>query len=209
MDISELVVPNFSLPPLNIAVLASGNGTNFQAVIEAIIAKKLHAYLRCLVCNVEGAGVLTRARNFRVPEIIVDHRAYDKNRESFEKDIICRLQPYGSIDLVVLAGWMRILSPYFVSYYNGRIINIHPALLPDFKGNNAAHDALVAGINKTGCTTHIVSDEVDGGEILLQTEVPIFEGDTVESLHQRIHEQEYPLMIETINLMHNRIYNVC
>src|SRR3989442_791919 len=146
--------------------------------------------LAVLVCNVPGAPVLERAKAAGISTVVVDHRAFGANREGFEREVVKVLKDK-RVDLVVFAGFMRLVSLYFVSEFPNRIINIHPSLLPAFPGAHAQRDALAAGVKVSGCTNHFVDASVDGGPIILQKAVPVHEGDTEETLAARILEQEH------------------
>jgi phosphoribosylglycinamide formyltransferase-1 len=178
-----------------LAVFVSGSGTNLQAIIDARIES---VEIAVVVCNNPGAYALERAKKHKIPVEVVDHRLFS-SREEFEKELIQRLEPY-RIDLIVLAGFMRILSPLFVRAYKNRIMNLHPALLPSFPGTHAAKQALDYGVKFTGCTVHLVDEGVDTGPIILQSVVPIHDADTEESLLDRIHREEHRIYPEAIRL---------
>lgn len=189
--------------PLPIACLASGSGSNVQAIIDAIAAGTLPARITAVISNVPGAGVLDRAQRHGIPAIVVDHRAFPR-REDFERQL-CGVIDGGRAELVCLCGFLRVLTPWFVSHYTGRILNIHPALLPDFGGRgfhgSKVHQAVLAAGRKTsGCTVHIVDAEVDHGPIILQRTVPVLPGDTPETLSARVLEQEHLAYPEAIGL---------
>lgn len=182
----------------NIAILASGTGSNFAAIAAAARKKRLRCNLKLLVCDTPGAGVLTKAAAARVPAVLVRRQDFP-DKIAFETAIISRLKRE-HIDLVVLAGYMRMLSPAFVKAFSGRIINIHPALLPSFKGMHAIEDALAYGAKVTGVTVHFVDEEMDHGPIILQQAVEIKENDTAASLAKRIHAVEHSLYPKAIAL---------
>lgn len=179
----------------NIAVMVSGSGSNLQAIIDADIES---ANISVVVCNNPDAFAIERARKHDIPVELVDHRQYG-SREQFEKEIITRLENY-DIDLVVLAGFMRILSPFFVRRYKNRIMNLHPALLPSFPGMHSARQALDYGVKYTGCTVHFVDEGVDTGPIIKQAVVEVEDRDTEESLLKKIHEKEHEIYPEAIRL---------
>lgn len=182
----------------NIAILASGTGSNFAAIAAAVKKNRLRCHLKLLVCDTPGAGVLAKAAAAKVPAMLVRRQDFpDKTR--FETAIINRLKRE-HIDLVVLAGYMRMLSPAFVKAFAGRIINIHPALLPSFKGMHAIEDALAYGAKVTGVTVHFVDEEMDHGPIILQQAVEIKNKDTAASLAQRVHAVEHLLYPKAIAL---------
>lgn len=178
-----------------LAVFVSGSGTNLQAIIDAKIQ---NVEIALVLSNNPGAYALDRAKKHGIPVEIVDHRDYSL-REEFEREILMRLVPY-NIDLIALAGFMRILSPFFIISYKNRIINLHPALLPSFPGTHAAKQALDYGVKFTGCTVHFVDEGVDTGPIILQAVVPIYDTDTEDSLLERIHKEEYRIYPEAIRV---------
>jgi phosphoribosylglycinamide formyltransferase-1 len=172
-----------------VAVLISGRGSNLQALMDA----KQDAYnIALVVSNVPGAAGLDRARAAGVEAVALDHKPYGKNREAFERDLDALLVER-NIEIVALAGFMRVLTPYFVSAWKGRLINIHPSLLPKYPGINTHARALEAGDTEHGCTVHLVVEEVDSGEILGQATMPIGAGDTPETLAERVLALEHAL----------------
>ena len=173
-----------------IGVLASGRGTDFQSLVEARKRGDLDIDLAVLVCNVPGAPVLDRAKAAGVPAVVVDHRPFGKDRETFEQAMLKVLRDK-RVELVVFAGFMRLVSASFIRAFPDRIINIHPSLLPAFPGAHAHRDAIAAGVKVSGCTIHFVDASVDGGPIILQRAVPVHEDDTEDSLAARILEQEH------------------
>ena len=179
----------------NLAVFVSGNGTNLQAIIDSKIDS---ANLAVVVCNNPDAFAIKRARNSKIPVEIVNHRDYG-SREEFEQELIRRLDKY-LIDLIVLAGFMRVLTSFFVSKFKLRIINLHPALLPSFPGMHAARQALDYGVKLTGCTVHFVDDGVDTGPIILQSVIEVSDDDNEESLLDKIHKLEHKIYPEAIRL---------
>ncbi len=183
---------------MNIAVFASGRGTNFSAVARAVKNGLIKADLSLLVCDNPKAGVIARAKRAGVKLALIKRDDFS-TRKDFEDKIIQRLKEE-KIDLVVLAGFMRILGPEFVREYNNRIINIHPALLPSFKGSEAIKDAFDYGAKITGVTVHFVDEKMDHGPIILQQALKIEEEDTLESLEVKIHKIEHKLYPEAIRL---------
>jgi len=182
-----------------IAVMASGRGTDFQAIIDANSKGEVDLDIALLVCNVPDAFVIQRAKDHGIPYVVIAHR--DKVREDFDREIDEVLVENG-IGLVVLAGFMRLLSPWFVSKWRDRIVNIHPALLPSFPGAHAHRDALEYGVKLTGLTIHFVDEDVDHGPIIFQHPVPVLDDDDEDSLSKRVLEQEhiwYPRVIEWIS----------
>ncbi|MEE9268807.1 MAG: phosphoribosylglycinamide formyltransferase [Candidatus Krumholzibacteria bacterium] len=184
----------------NVAVLASGTGSNFQAIVEACRRDDYPARVVCLVTDNPDAEALDIARRFEVAAHVV-HAAPKKAGlpEPAETKIVSLCADH-SVDLVALAGFMRILSGPLLSGFEGRIMNIHPSLLPSFKGLHAAKQALDYGAKVTGCTVHFVDRTVDGGAIILQACVEVADGDDEESLLQKIHEQEYRTYVRAIEL---------
>jgi len=183
---------------MNIAVFASGQGTNFAAIAHAIKKGALKARLCLLVCDNPAAGVLRKARQIRVKTLLVRKEAFP-TKAAFERHILRHLKEE-NIELVVLAGFMRILSATFVRAYKGRILNIHPALLPSFRGAHGIKDAFEFGVKVTGVTVHFVNELVDHGPIFLQEPVIMRKGETLSSLEARIHRLEHKLYPEAIRL---------
>lgn len=179
----------------NVAIFVSGNGTNLQAIIDANIKS---ANLTVVLCNKPNAYAIERAKKHNIPVEIVNHKDFE-TREDFEKEIISRIEKY-DIELVVLAGFMRVLTSYFVSRFKNRIINIHPALLPSFPGMHAAKQALDYGVKYTGVTVHFVDDGVDTGPIIIQSVVEIADDDTEDSLLEKINAEEHKIFPEAIRL---------
>lgn len=172
-----------------VAVLISGRGSNLQALMDA----RQNAYeIVLVVSNVPGVAGLERARAAGIEAIALDHKPYGKNREAFERDLDALLIER-RVDLVALAGFMRVLTPYFVRAWAGRLVNIHPSLLPKHPGVNTHARALEAGDAEHGCTVHLVVEEVDAGEIIGQAQTPILPGDTPETLANRVLELEHDL----------------
>ncbi|WP_372660357.1 phosphoribosylglycinamide formyltransferase [Cohnella sp.] len=185
--------------PLKIAVFASGNGSNFQALAEAVKAGKIHASLELVVCDKPSAYVLERARSFEVETYAFSPKQY-ASREAYEEEIVAKLQAKG-IDLVVMAGYMRLVTHVLVEPYYGRMINVHPALLPAFPGMNGALQALEYGAKIAGATVHFVDGGTDTGPIIAQQAVAIQEDDTLETLSSRIQQVEYELLPKVVGWM--------
>lgn len=183
---------------MRLAVLASGYGSNLQAILDAIERKEIHGRVEIVISDVEGAYALERARKHGIESLYLNPREY-KKREDFD-GVIAGLLQERQIDLVVLAGYMRLLSPLFVETFRGRIMNIHPSLLPAFPGLNGVKKALSYGVKVSGCTVHFVDEKLDNGPIILQEAVPVFEEDTEDSLHERIHRVEHRLYPKAIQL---------
>ncbi len=182
-----------------VGVLASGRGTDFQSLVDARDGGELGADLVLLVCNVPGATVLDRARKAGVPSAVIDHRSFGTDREAFEREVVKALKS-ARVDLVVFAGFMRLVTAYFVAEFPNRILNIHPSLLPAFPGAHAHRDVLAFGAKVSGCTIHLVDASVDGGPIILQKAVPVMDGDTEETLEARILEWEHRLLPLAVRL---------
>jgi phosphoribosylglycinamide formyltransferase-1 len=176
--------------------MASGNGSNFDAVAQAIQSGQLNAQIQVLIYNNPGIKALERAERWAVPAILLNHRDY-KHREDLDSAIVEILQQYG-VDWVVMAGWMRIVTSVLIDAFPNKIINIHPSLLPSFKGVRAVEQALEAGVKITGCTVHLVCPEVDSGRILVQAAVPVLPDDTPETLHARIQLQEHRILPQAL-----------
>jgi len=184
---------------MNIAVLASGNGTNFEAIVRSAEKGKLrNARIKLLISDKEKSFVQKRAKKHKIKSVFVDPRIFS-SRTLFDKEVV-RILRKEKIGLVVLAGFMRILSPYFVKAFKNRILNIHPALLPSFKGESAIKEAYKYGVRVTGVTVHFVDNEVDHGPIILQKALNIRYGESLESLEKRIHIIEHKLYPEAIKL---------
>lgn len=183
---------------MNFAVFCSGNGTNLQAIIGAVRRKRIKARLALVVCDNPGAYAIERARRAKIATAIFDPRNFSSKKE-FESAVIRELDKK-EIGLIALAGYMRILSDDFVRRYKNRILNIHPALLPAFKGGQAIKDALKYGIKVTGVTVHFVTEEVDGGPIILQAACPVKENDNEKTLLARVHRLEHKIYPEAIEL---------
>lgn len=183
---------------MNLAVFASGRGTNFSAIARAVKKRKIKADLALLVCDNPQAPVIGKAKRAGVKVVLVKGEDFSSN-EDFEKKIIQHLEE-NKIDLIILAGFMRILSTDFVQKYKDRIINIHPALLPSFKGAHGIKDAFDYGVKVTGVSVHFVDEKMDHGPIILQAALNIEEGDTLESLEKKIHKVEHKLYPQAVSL---------
>jgi len=183
---------------INIGVLASGRGTNLQAIIEAIEEGKIEGRISIVISDNPDAYALKRARQHNIETRYINFKEF-KNREDYDKEIIKALEEK-KIDLVVLAGYMRIISPYFSKMYKNRIINIHPALLPSFPGLHAQRQAVEHGVKISGCTVHFVDEGVDSGPVILQKAVEVKDDDTEESLAERILKEEHQIYPRAIQL---------
>ena len=179
-----------------LAVLCSGRGTDLQSIIDAIKAGTLQAEISIVITDKPNVKALERAEIAGIKNICVDRKLFD-TRADFEAELLKNL---AEIDLVVLAGFMRILSPEFVRKFTGRLMNIHPSLLPSFKGAHAHRDALEYGVKVSGCTVHFVDEGTDSGPIILQAAVEVKDDDTEETLSARILEQEHIIYPKAIQL---------
>jgi phosphoribosylglycinamide formyltransferase-1 len=180
-------------------VLISGNGSNLQAIINAIQQDTLGATVSAVISDRPGAYGLTRASNAHIPTHIIDYKQFS-DRTAFDTALMQQIDAYQP-DLIVLAGFMRILTPQFVQHYLGKMINIHPSLLPKYQGLNTHRRVLEAGDTEHGATVHYVTPELDSGPVILQARVPVLASDTTESLQQRVHQAEhqiYPAAIQRI-----------
>lgn len=184
---------------MNFAVFASGNGTNLQAIMDACRKKKIAGTLKMVFSDKPDAGALDRARKAGVPCIAWIEAKAHKSREDFDRAVI-RLLKAEQIDFVVLAGFMRILSPVFIRAYKNRILNIHPALLPAFKGAHAIRDSFDYGVKVAGVTVHIVDEEMDHGPIILQAAVELKPEDSLGSFEAKIHAIEHKLYPQAVDL---------
>ncbi|MGL5065460.1 MAG: phosphoribosylglycinamide formyltransferase [Microcoleus sp.] len=184
------------IPPVKLGVLASGSGSNFEVIASAIANQQLNAKVQVLIYNNPEAKAAARAEKYGIPAILLNHRHY-KSREELDAKIVKTLQEY-DVKLVIMAGWMRIVTEVLLAAYPDKIINIHPSLLPSFPGIHAVEQALAAGVKITGCTVHIARLKVDSGPILMQAAVPVLPDDTAETLHARIQVQEHKIMVGAI-----------
>ncbi len=183
---------------LKIGVLVSGNGSNLQAIIDTIEAGRLNAGVGCVISNKADAYALQRAKQHGIPAIHLDHRLY-ASREAYDEALVETLHEFGA-GLVVLAGFMRIITPLLLDAFPQAIINVHPALLPAFPGLHAQRQALEYGVKVTGCTVHFVDAGTDTGPIIIQAPVPVLPSDTEETLSARIQTEEHRIYPEAIRL---------
>lgn len=186
------------MTPLPIAVLVSGSGSNLQAIIDAIEDGRVPAEIRVIVCNRPHAQAIERAERHGIPCEVIEHAAFP-SRAAFDERVVEVLRDKG-VELVCLAGFDRLLSSTFVAAFPGRILNIHPALLPAFPGMNAQRQALEYGVRITGCTVHVVDEKMDHGPIVIQAAVPVYSDDTVESISERILAEEHRIYPEAVCL---------
>ena len=182
-----------------LGILISGRGSNLQAIIDSIVRDQLDAEIAVVISNKEQAAGLERARNAGIDTVVLSHKDYG-TREMFDVALVDELKAY-RVNLVCLAGFMRLLSSNFVAAFPGAILNVHPSLLPSFPGLDAQRQALDYGAKVSGATVHIVTATLDNGPIVLQASVPVVEGDTVESLSDRILVQEHRIYPEAIKLV--------
>jgi phosphoribosylglycinamide formyltransferase 1 len=185
--------------PLILGVMASGSGSNFEAVARSIESGNLNAKIAVLIHNKPGIKAIERARQRGIPTILLDHREYP-TREELDRAIVSTLQAH-QVECVVMAGWMRVITQVLIDAFPDRVINIHPSLLPSFPGIHAIEQALVAKVKITGCTVHLVSLEVDAGPILVQAAVPVLPDDTAASLHARVQVQEHTILPQAIAML--------
>ncbi len=197
--------PQMNAAPLKLGIMASGSGSNFEAVAEAIASQQLNAQIQVLIYNNPGIKAAARAEKWGVPAVLLNHRDY-KKREELDSKIVHTLRQY-EVEWVVMAGWMRLVTPVLIEAFPDRIINIHPSLLPSFKGVRAVEQALEAGVKIAGCTVHLVRLEVDSGPILIQAAVPVLPDDTAETLHARIQVQEHRILPQALAQLGESIPN--
>ena len=181
-----------------VGVLLSGRGSNLVAILDRIAAGELKASVVLVIGNEPSADGVQAARSRGVPTLVVDHRQ-SPSREAHDREMAVALEAAGA-RLICLAGYMRLLSPWFVERFAGRVMNIHPSLLPSFPGREAQRQAIEAGVRISGCTVHFVDERADSGPIILQEAVPVLDGDTPETLGARILEKEHVLYSRAIAL---------
>jgi len=185
-------------PPIKLGVLISGEGTNLQAMIDAVARGELRADIRVVISNKARAGGLERARRHGIPAAVIDHRSF-ASREDFDRALVASLQAR-EVELVACAGFMRLLSPVMVRAFPNRIMNIHPALCPAFPGVDAQRQALEYGVRFSGCTVFFVSEGVDDGPVIVQAVVPVYPDDDEARLSARIHAEEHRIYPAAIRL---------
>jgi phosphoribosylglycinamide formyltransferase 1 len=182
----------------NIAILLSGRGSNFEAIAQNVVGGSLPARIAVVISNREGVPGLDRARALGFEARCIP--SVGNEREEYDRKVVAALRSFG-VDIVCLAGFMRVLSPYFIREFPGRILNIHPALLPAFPGLEAQKQALEYGVKFSGCTVHIVDEGMDTGPIILQAVVPVHEDDTVETLSARILKEEHRIYGKALRMV--------
>ena len=190
--------PQKSSKPIKLGIMASGNGSNFEAVAQAIENGKLNAEIKVLIYNNPDAYAAVRADKWKINKVLINHRDY-KQREELDRQIVQTLRSW-DVEWLIMAGWMRLVTQVLIDAFPDKIINIHPSLLPSFKGVRAVEQALETGVTITGCTVHLVSLEMDSGKILMQAAVPVLPEDDPDTLHTRIQIQEHRILPEAIAL---------
>ena len=202
--ISPLIskIPFFE-PKIKIGVLASGNGTNFEQIIKSIQNKELNAEISILIVNNPNCLAIKKAISNNIPYVILNHRDYSSRKEH-DKIVLNKLLESSS-ELVVMAGWMRIVGEELINKFNNRLINIHPSLLPSFKGMDAIQQAIDSKVLITGCTVHYVQKEVDSGSIIIQAAVPLLDQESKIKLKQRIQKMEHKILPMAIALVAQKI----
>lgn len=194
------------MTPIRIGVLASGRGSNLQAIIDAIEAKSLDATIAVVVSNKQAAAALDRAQQHGIKGVFLDPKSVageSDPRKTYDQKILEVLNEH-DVQLVLLAGYMKIVTSVLIDAYQWRMMNIHPSLLPSFPGLGAQKQALYAGVKVSGCTVHFVTEGVDEGPIILQAAVPVKEDDTVDTLSDRILDQEHQLFPKAVQLFAER-----
>jgi phosphoribosylglycinamide formyltransferase 1 len=189
--------------PLRLAVMASGTGSNFEALARACGDGRLHGQVVVLAVNRADCGARERAERLGIPCEVIDHRQ-QPSREALDRALISLFQAQ-RVDLVVMAGWMRIVTPVLIGAFPERLVNIHPSLLPSFRGADGVGQALAAGVTLAGCTAHLVTEQVDAGPILVQAAVPVLADDDRERLHARIQRQEHRILPLAVSLAARRL----
>jgi len=194
LDGQNLISPfdteiNLYEPKIRLGILASGNGSNFEYIVKSIQNKKLNAIISILIVNNPNCLAIKKAIKYDIPYIIINHRDYD-SRVEHDKIVMNKLEDL-SVELVVMAGWMRIVGEELINKFKNRLINIHPSLLPSFKGIDAIQQAIDHSVTITGCTVHYVQKEVDSGSIIIQAAVPLKESDSKDTLKKRIQDMEH------------------
>ena len=183
---------NLIEPKIRLGILASGNGSNFEYIIKSIQKKQLNAEISILIVNNPNCLAVKKAIKYNIPYVIINHRDCNSRLEH-DKLVMKKLEEL-SVELVVMAGWMRIVGEEIINKFNNRLINIHPSLLPSFKGIDAIEQAMDKRVTITGCTVHYVQKEVDSGSIIIQAAVPLKEKDSIETLKNRIQDMEHIIL---------------
>ena len=183
---------NLVEPKIRLGILASGNGSNFEYIIKSIQKKEINAEISILIVNNPNCLAVKKAIKYNIPYVIINHRDCNSRLEH-DKLVMKKLEEL-SVELVVMAGWMRIVGEEIINKFNNRLINIHPSLLPSFKGIDAIEQAMDKRVTITGCTVHYVQKEVDSGSIIIQAAVPLKEKDSIETLKKRIQDMEHIIL---------------
>ena len=183
---------------MNIAIFCSGNGTNLQAIVNSQKKGHIKAEIKLVVSDAPSCYALTRAKDAGIKTLVVERKNF-KTKKDFEEEILKALKKE-NIDLIVLAGYMRMLSEDFIASYENKILNVHPALLPSFKGTQGIKDAFEYGVKLTGTTVHFVTKDMDSGPVILQSSVKVTEDDTEETLREAVHEEEHKIYPRAIQL---------
>jgi phosphoribosylglycinamide formyltransferase-1 len=183
---------------MRLGVLASGGGSNLQAIIAACAQGAVPARVAVVICNVPGAGALEKAKRAGIPCVVLPHQSAP-SREAYDELVVASLREH-QVELVCLAGFMRLISPVLLGAFQNKILNIHPALLPAFPGLHAVRQAIAAGVRVAGCTVHLVDEGTDSGPIVLQAAVPVLDGDSEETLAARVLVQEHRLYPRAVGL---------
>jgi phosphoribosylglycinamide formyltransferase 1 len=183
---------------VNLGVLVSGSGSNLQAIIDHIEAGRVHAQIRIVISNVPDVFALERAKKHGIPSLVIIHRGYGR-REDFDQKLVEVLQAH-EVELAILAGYMRIVTPVLLRAFPMRVMNIHPALLPSFPGTHVWQAEVDYGVKFAGCTVHFVDEGTDTGPIIIQAVVPVYDDDTAETLSARILKQEHKIYSQAIQL---------
>ena len=199
---SYLISPSISKlrrfsPKLKLAILASGEGSNFQELINLSKSDQFDIDIKILISNKSDAGCILRAIKSNISYKIINNAEY-ANKELFEEEIINTIKKH-DIELIIMAGWMKIMSTRFVNAFKNKIINIHPSLLPSFKGNNAIKEAINNGSKIIGCSVHFVEPEVDSGSLIMQAALSISDQDNIDSITQKIHLLEHKILPQSIS----------
>jgi len=200
------VLSAVSRPPIRLAVLLSGRGSNFQAIHEAITRGTLHAEIACVISNRTDAPGIQRAREHGYDASVLEHRDFP-SRAAHEAEVIRALDA-AHPDFIVLAGYMRLLSASFVERYRERILNIHPSLLPAFPGVDAQAQAVAYGVKVAGCTVHFVDEHLDAGPIVVQRAVEVRDDDSAETLSHRILEEEHIAYVDALKILSSGRYRI-
>ena len=191
---------------MRLAILLSGRGSNFAAIHQAIVDRRLEAQIVCVISNQPDAAGLARARELGLSAHLIDHRSFS-TRAAHEEEVL-RILAEAEPDFICLAGYMRLLTPAFIAAWPHRILNIHPSLLPSFPGVDAQAQAVAYGVKISGCTVHFVDENLDAGPIIVQRSVPVFDDDTADTLSARILEQEHIAYVEALQKLGTRKWRI-